>query len=157
MRSIGLLVPALALAPLLSLTLAACGGADTPGQKAANERHENFEEIGDSFKTITDELKKTAPDVAKIREGAARINGFAPQVRDWFPAGSGPQDGVKTDALATIWEQPDAFQQAAARLADEAAAMNTAAEAGDLAAVRGAVLGLGGACKNCHDRFREED
>jgi cytochrome c556 len=151
MRSFGLLAPALCLA------LAACGGADTPGQKAANERHENFEAIGGAFKTIGDELKKEAPDLAKIRESAARINGFAPQVRDWFPAGSGPQDSVDTDALATIWEQPDEFQKAAARLVDAAATLNTAAQSGDLAAVRGAVPGLGGACKNCHDRFREKD
>lgn len=145
------------IAPALCLALAACGRPDTPGARAAHDRHENFEAIGSSFKTIGDELKKGAPDIAKIRDGAAKIHGFAPQVKDWFPAGSGPQDGVKTEALATIWQQPDEFQKAAARLVDAAAALNAAAQSGDLAAVRGAVPALGGACKGCHDRFREKD
>lgn len=148
----------LILPAVLGLALAGCGGApDTPGAKAAHDRHENFEAIGKAFKTIGDELKKDAPDVAAIKAEASRINGFAPQVKDWFPTGSGPQDGVKTDALATIWQQPDEFGKAAARLVDAAGALDAAAQSGDLAAVRGATGPLGAACKGCHDRFREKD
>lgn len=144
------------LASALCLALAACGGApDTPGAQAAHDRHEKFEAIGEAFKLVTDELKKGAPDLARITQSAAVVNGYAPQVKDWFPAGSGPQDGVDTDALATIWQQPDEFGKAAARFAEAAAALHTAAQGGDLAAVRGAVPPLGGACKGCHDRFRE--
>jgi cytochrome c556 len=139
------------------LLLACCGGPQTPGAKAAHERHEHFEAIGKAFKTIGDELKKDTPEVAKIRENAAAINGLAPQVKSWFPAGSGPQDGVKTDALEAAWKEPDALGQAAAKFVDAAIALNTAAQAGDLAAVRGAVPPLGGTCKGCHDRFREKD
>lgn len=148
----------LILPAVLCLALAGCGGApDTPGAKAAQERHENFEAIGKAFKTIGDELKKDAPDLAAIKAQTAKINGFAPQVKDWFPAGSGPQDGVKTDALAAIWQQPDEFGKAAARFGEAATALDAAAQSGDLAAVRGAVAPLGAACKGCHERFREKD
>lgn len=145
------------LAPALSLLLAACGGADTPGAKAAHDRHDKFEAMGKGFKTIGDELKKDAPDLAKIKEGAGTINGLAPQVKDWFPKGSGPQDGVKTDALAAVWEKPDQFGQAAVKLVEAATALNAAAQSGDLAAVRGAVPPLGASCKGCHDNFRAKD
>lgn len=147
------------LAILPALALAACGGGqpDTPEGRIANERHENFEKMGGAFKSATDELKKDAPDLAVIRTGADTINGFAPQVATWFPAGSGPADGIKTDALQAIWEKPDQFKQAAARLVDAAAQFNTLAQAGDLTAIGKGAQELGGSCKNCHDSFREED
>jgi len=148
----------LILPAVLCLALAGCGGSpDTPGAKAAHDRHENFEAIGKAFKTSGDELKKGAPDLAAIKTQATKINGFAPQVKDWFPVGSSPKDGVKTDALAAIWEQPDEFGKAAARFAEAAAALDAAAQSGDLAAVRGAAGPLGAACKSCHERFREKD
>jgi cytochrome c556 len=147
------------LAPLLasSFVLAACGGPQTPGAKAAHERHEHFEALGKDFKAVGDALKKDTPNVEAIRTRTAAINAAAPEVKTWFPAGSGPQDGVKTHALATVWTQPDDFGRAAAKLTDAAAALDAAAQSGDLAAVRGAVPPLGGACKGCHDRFRHKD
>jgi cytochrome c556 len=148
------------LAPLALpaiLILAACGGPQTPGAKAAKERHHNFEALGKAFKGIGDELKKDAPDTAKIKESAGTIDRLAPQLKSWFPAGSGPQDGVKTHALAVVWSQPDEFDRAAKRLGDAAAQLNNAAQSGDLAAIRGTVQPLGAACKNCHDHFREKD
>lgn len=145
------------LAPLACLALAACGGPQTPGAKAAHERHEHFEALGKAFKALGDELKKDAPDTAKVRESAGAINGYASQVKTWFPAGSGPQDGVKTHALQAVWTDPDGFGQAAAKLTDAASALNAAAQAGDLAAVRGAVPPLGAACKGCHEHFRHKD
>jgi cytochrome c556 len=145
------------LAPLACLALVACSGPKTPGEIAAHERHEHFEALGKAFKSLGDELKKDAPDVAKVKENAATINGNAGQVKTWFPAGSGPQDGVKTHALAAVWKDPDAFGRAAAKLTDAATALNAAAGSGDLAAVRGAVPPLGAACKGCHEHFRAKD
>lgn len=149
--------PLVLLAPLACFALAACGGPQTPGAKAAHERHENFEQIGKSFKALGDELKKDAPDVAKVKESATTINNYASQVKTWFPAGSGPQDGVKTHALEAVWKDPDGFGLAAAKLTDAATALNSAAQSGDLAAVRGAVPPLGAACKGCHEKFRAKD
>ncbi len=148
----------LAILPMIALGLAACNGQpDTPEGRIAHQRHENFESIGKAFKAISDELKKSSPDVVVIREGADTINGFAPKVATWFPKGSGPEDGIRTDALQTVWTKPEQFQQAASRLVDEAAKFHALAHAGDMAAIGKGAQELGGACKNCHDTFREED
>ena len=152
MRTLGVLA-----CLVLTLALPACSKPDTPGARAAHERHEKFEALGKNSKAIGDELKKSAPDLAQIRTHAAAINALAPQVKTWFPAGSGPEDGVKTHALATVWQQPAEFDAAARRLVDAAASLQTAAQGTDLAAVRGAMPPLGAACKGCHERFREKD
>ena len=82
---------------------------------------------------------------------------MAPRVESWFPAGSGPEDGIKTDALQTVWAKPDEFKQAAAKLVEESAKFNALAQAGDIAAIGEGMKALGGACKGCHDKFREKD
>ncbi|HEX7752188.1 MAG TPA: cytochrome c [Novosphingobium sp.] len=148
-------VPVLIL-PLL-LGLSACGAPDTPGQRVANARHAGFEAIGDAFKDATDELKDPAPNLGELRVAAATINGLAPKVSTWFAKGSGPQDGVRTDALPAVWQKPAEFRQATERLVAAAASFHASAEAGELAAMREAAKGLGGACKQCHEGFREKD
>lgn len=152
MRSINTIVP------LLALALAACGGdPDTPGARAAAERHESFEQIGKAMKSIGDELKVEKPDVAKIQAAALTINTMAPRVETWFPAGSGPEDGIKTAAKQDVWTRPDEFKAAAAAFTAEAARFDTTAQAGDLAGIGAGMQALGGTCKDCHDKFKTED
>lgn len=146
---------ALTLAPLFAL--AACGdNPDTPEGRIAHERHENFELIGEAFKDATDELKDEAPDVATLRVSAATIAGLAPKVETWFPKGSGPQDGIRSDTLQTVWTRPAEFKHAAERFIAAATTFDTLAKAGDVAGMRKAAQDLGGACKGCHEKFREE-
>ena len=145
-------------AATLLLGLAACKGQpDTPEGRMAHQRHENFEAMGDAYKGITDELKKDAPDFISNRNNADTINGFAPKVVTWFPKGTGPNDGVRTHALETIWTKPEQFQQAATRLANESARFRSLVPGGDAAVLNKAAGELGAACKNCHDTFREKD
>lgn len=144
--------------PLVALGLSACSrNPDTPAGRAADARHESFEEIGDQFKTITDQIKKSEPDFAKIRTAASGIADKAPKVTSWFPAGSGPDDGIKTDALQTVWTKPDEFQAAAAKFVEESAAFNTLVQGTDVAAIGQGVAALGAACKGCHDKFRKPE
>ncbi|HYD47594.1 MAG TPA: cytochrome c, partial [Terriglobales bacterium] len=112
---------------------------------------------GDAFKTASDELKRSAPDVAKLRVSSATIAALAPKVESWFPPGSGPQDGVQSDALETVWTDRGEFRRAAQRFTAAATNFDALAKAGDVAATRDATKALGGACKACHDRFREKD
>ena len=125
--------------------------------RLAHDRHERFEAIGKAFKTINDQLKSAKPDTARVSGAAAKINGYAPQIPTWFPAGTGKQDGIKTHALAEIWREPAAFRKAAGTMAAAAAALNAAAPSGDAERTRAAAQALGKTCKGCHDRFREED
>src|ERR1700757_997004 len=81
---------------------------DAAAVEQAREAH--FKEIGRNFKAARDELKKGAPDLAVVRASAHRIAEAAPQLPTWFPAGSGPQAGLKTEAKAEIWAKPDDFR-----------------------------------------------
>lgn len=119
------------------------------------ERHENYEKIGDSMKVISRELKANAPNLAEVRTGAATIAELAPQVPDWFPAGTGPDVG-KTEARADIWLKPEDFAAKTQAFQRAALAFNNAARGSDLDAIRAAHRDLGKSCKGCHDLYREE-
>ena len=72
----------------------------------------------------------------------------------WFPKGSGPESGVKTDAKAEVWNDAAGFAAAANRFQGEAAKLQEIAAGGDIAAIKAQVRATGGACKNCHDKYR---
>lgn len=139
--------------------------AATPGDVAApvdvqavlKERHDNFEGIGDSFKGLRGELEKDAPDFTLIAAKASDINTRALKIEGHFPPGTSVDDGLKTEALATIWQKPDEFKAAARKLVDESAKLVTLAGGGDKAAVAAQAMAMGGACKGCHDQFRLDD
>jgi cytochrome c556 len=157
-----------ALAAIASLLLAACGG-EAPG--AANEgdkmlsngmtvkqqieaRQKNLKDLGAAMKTVGDQLKSGAPSLETIRPAVQTIKSHAPDLANWFPAGTGPETGVETEALARIWEDPAGFQAAHQRLVDESIKLSDVATGEDLAAIGAQVGAVGGACKNCHDSFR---
>lgn len=119
------------------------------------ERHDNYEKIGDAMKIITRELKKDSPNVAAVRTGAQAIATLAPQVPSWFPAGTGPDIG-KTEARAEIWQRPEDFSAKAEAFEQAARRFELAAQGTDVAAMRAAHAELGKSCKACHDLYREE-
>ncbi|GAB1259408.1 c-type cytochrome [Aurantivibrio plasticivorans] len=147
----------IALSTVMLATVGCGGGGDPEAERIAKLRHDNFEKIGGAFKTIRDEFKESPADMAKISGAAQTIAGLAKEVPSWFPAGSGPDSGVDTEALPSIWEKPTEFQAAADQFVSASDAFAAAAASGDAQATMGEIRNLGGACKNCHDNFREED
>ena len=119
------------------------------------ERHKNYERIGDAMKAISRELKGQSPDLAAVRQNAGTIAQLAPQVKDWFPAGTGPDVG-KTEARAEIWQKPEDFAAKTRDFERAAQQFDTAAKGNDLAAIRAAQAYLGKSCKACHDLYRED-
>lgn len=145
----------------IAIEEAAARTAGTPLQKEQalalmKERHENYEKIGDAMKVVGRELKGDNPDLAQVRANADVIAALAPQVKTWFPQGTGPDVG-KTDAKAEIWQKPDDFAAKAKDFEAAAAAFKTAAQGNDVAAIRAAQGNLGKSCKACHDLYREKD
>ncbi len=151
-----------------SLGVVACGGeaaeeatttaaADEPA--VIEERHENFESIGDAFKAIRGQLEGGAPDFGVIAASASDINTRAQLIEGHFPEGTGRDQGYDTEALPTIWEKPVEFSAAAQKLVEESAtlAAMASAEGAEAAAIGEQVKAMGGACKNCHDTFRLDD
>lgn len=135
---------------------AAAMSAYAAASDVIKERQQGLKSMGEAFKSVRDELSG-GKDVAKIKAASATISKVAGSMEHWFPAGSGSEAGVKTAAKPEIWKDMATFDSARQRLVSEAAKFSQAANSGDLAAVRGGVAGLGGACKNCHDNFRVKE
>jgi cytochrome c556 len=145
-------------ASLLAPALAFVAQASEPGnvKELQKARHDHYHELGDSFKVIRDQLKTDKPDLAAIKTAAKVVNDAAASQEKWFPAGSGPEAG-KTQAKAEIWSKPAEFKTAMKNFADAAPKLQTAANGGDIAAIKTAFGDTGKACKGCHETFRAEE
>ena len=130
---------------------------NTPGGKAAAARHNNFRQVGGAFKAINDELKKDAPDQAVLASQSGKLRALAVQVPSWFPKGSGPESGVKTEARAQVWSDAAGFSAAANRFQVESSKLNQFSAAGDIAGARNQARAVGATCKGCHDKYRQGD
>lgn len=153
-------LPILAIAMLALTAAAACKQQqplDPALEKAMKERHDGFEAMGDSFKKIMDTLKGGGALNAELAAEARKINAAAPRLADWFPAGSGPESGRKTEAKAEIWQKPEAFTEKREAFVAEAGKLAALADANDAAGFAEQVKAVGNTCKGCHDDFRTED
>ena len=164
-------IPAALAAATMSLALVACGeAADSSGEAPAaseaevageadpiSQRQDLLKAMGDSFRDIRGQLEEGTPDFAVISSNAQTIRTNAALIIDLFPAGTGVDSGADTEALETIWQDPETFAAAHERLMTASDGMVTAAASGDPAMVEAAVGDLGSSCKNCHDTFRLDD
>ena len=148
-------VAEVALEPAPEVAPAAAGG-ETPADVPAfmKTRHENYEALGKNMKVLMDNMKAATPDMTAVTAAAAEVKKTADVMGTWFPAGTGPETGIKTGAKANIWTDRATFDAAAVRLQTEATAL--AAET-DAAGFKAQFPKTGAACKNCHDTFREEE
>ncbi|MBU6269421.1 MAG: cytochrome c [Sphingomonadales bacterium] len=138
-----------ALAVLLCATSAAAAPVD-----AIKSRITSLRELGAAMKAVNDGLKSDEPQTILIQQSARQIRNAANQMPGWFPAGTGPEAGVKTAAKPDIWSQAPKFKAALAAFAGEAARFQAVAATGDAAAMKVAARNLGMTCKSCHDSFR---
>ncbi|WP_232962529.1 c-type cytochrome [Paracoccus tegillarcae] len=81
------------------------------------------------------------------------LTGYA--VPALFIEGTSTDDGVETEALPAIWENSEDFASKFSGL-QEAAAGAGAAVAGGQESIGPVLQQLGGACKDCHDDYRED-
>ncbi|WP_334183390.1 c-type cytochrome [Novosphingobium sp.] len=140
--------------PAATTTNASGEAVDVAGTIKAREA--NFKAIGKANKAAKSALEAGTPDFAAVSAAATSIQTDAGKIVDLFPKGSGKESGEKTQALPTIWEKPAEFKAAAEKLATAAGALKTAADAKDAKAATAAMGEIGGACKGCHDTFREK-
>jgi cytochrome c556 len=153
---------------LVAAVIAATGVAFAQGQSssASNQgqaasvaevvkaRQKGLKALGAAFKTIRDELKGDSPDAAKIREASADITQAAAAIGKWFPAGTGPESGVKTDAKAEVWADAAGFATARDAFVRESDEWNRLTNGTDVSAWKEGAAALGQSCKGCHDKYR---
>ena len=140
------LVAALAMAAVSAPLLAS--PADT-----IRSRITSYRELGAAFKAVNDGLRGEIQTVL-IGQYARQIRNAARAQYAFFPAGTGPQPGVKTSAKAEIWSKPGEFRAAQDAFARQADAFQLAVNGGNPVAIRAEARKLGGTCKACHDSFR---
>ncbi|MDZ4373205.1 MAG: cytochrome c [Phenylobacterium sp.] len=124
--------------------------------KTAYVRHENFERLGAAFKGLNDELRKGSPDKAVVAKNAAAMNQLVSALPTWFPRGSGVEARPMSEAKANIWTDAAGFSAAATAARTEVGKLNAAAAAGNIDAVKASVRPVGGSCKGCHDKYRQQ-
>jgi cytochrome c556 len=140
-------------AALAALTLVATPLVAAPAD-VVKSRIAGLRELGAAFKAVNDGLRSPQPQTILIQQSARQIRNAANAMPDWFPAGSGPQPGVKTAAKPEIWTQAPRFRAAQAAFAAQAARFQNATNSGNVNAIRAEARALGGTCKSCHDSFR---
>lgn len=134
---------------LFGATAAVAAPAD-----AVHARVSGLRELGAAFKSMNDMLRGDAPAPILLQQTARQISNAAAEMQGWFPAGSGSEAAVKTAARPEIWNQPAKFKAAEDAFIAQAAKLRTAADRGDLTALRTETRTLGATCKSCHDSFR---
>ncbi len=133
----------------------AAGIGETPADVAAfmKQRHDNYEDMGKNMKVLQDSMKEASPDMTAVTAAATAIKGYADQMGTWFPAGTGPESGIETEAKANIWTDRATFDAAVVKLQEESGKL---AAVTDAAGFMAQFPATGGSCKNCHDTFREK-
>lgn len=113
--------------------------------------------LGGEMKAIGDAAKAGSITRDDAVARARKIDDVAKRISTLFPAGSGPEAGVKTAALPAIWEKPDDFKAAIARLAEASGKLMVAAETGNAQTILAAQGDVGRACIACHRGFQRSN
>ena len=111
--------------------------------------------IGWNFGPMSAMVKgKIAFDAKEFAKHAERIAGLAPQVLEGFAKGS--DKGAETDAKPDIWTHFDDFKSKLDDLIEQSKALSEVAQGGDEAKMKEQFKKLGGACKACHDKYKQD-
>lgn len=95
-----------------------------------------------------------AGDRSKLTSHIDSLSELTTEVDALFQAGSDLDDD---EALPAIWEDPDAFAEAIAKLDSAVENLKVAGDSGDIQAIDDAHRQLGKACKGCHEKYRKDD
>ncbi|MEJ1963164.1 MAG: cytochrome c [Gammaproteobacteria bacterium] len=153
-------IPALALAALWTLSPGSPRTAvaqEAASPKAVIEtRQASLKKMGAAMKAIVEQLKTSSPDTARMTAAMQVISAGAPEISRWFPAGTGPESGVETDALPHIWEDRAKFDSLATGLVAESKNLAAAISGSDPGALRAQVKVVADVCSSCHRSFRAD-
>lgn len=143
---------------MLAGVLLYCGGGAALAQKSPADtikaRVDAMKSMGGNLKTINEQLKGATPDAAAIKTAVTGISTTGKDVASWFPAGTGPESGVKTRAKAEIWSDAAGFKAAADAFVAGNAKFMPIASAGNIDAIKADLKAFTDGCGGCHMKFR---
>src|SRR5262245_7923770 len=135
---------------LLAVTLA---GSAVLAASPIEDREAAMKAIGKAMGDLAKIAKKEMKfDAATVKADAQTINEKLGVAKKLFPEGS--DTGHKTRALEAIWKDRATFDQAFQRAEEASLAMSQVTSEDQFMP---ALNKLGGACKNCHDKFRKPE
>ena len=139
----------------LTLGPAATAVAQNKPEEVIEYRRAAMTMIGWNFAPMSAMAKGKIPfDAKEFAKHAERIATTAPQVLEGFAKGS--DKGAETDAKADIWTHFDDFQSKLTDLVNESKATSEVAKGGDEAKMKEQFKKLGGTCKACHDKYKQD-
>ena len=143
----------LAVAATLAMGLSTAAMADA---KAAIEAREAcMKGHAAMMKVMVPIIKGEAKyDKAAIDDAIAKSDAGCAGWADWWGEDTKPGGAVKTEAKLEIWSDPKGFEAAAMNYMKAQEAVKASA---DEASFKAAFPALGGACKACHEKFRQAD
>ena len=119
---------------------------------ATRYRHQTMKAAAAHRKAISEALAVGAPYRSQALAHAKALTEFFASIPAMFPEKG---DYSESDASPEIWKRWKDFVRQSGEGELIAAAMVTAADNQDWAAVESHLLKLGKACKSCHDLYRE--
>ncbi len=141
---------------LTTSTAVLAASADERAQTAAETRQGLLKVVARYFGPIFLMAREQIPyDGDVVKANAEKIAVLLPMIPDLFAADTSAFD-LETEALNNIWEDLDDFNAKAQTSAEKASALAAAAANGQGAAMQ-AFGELGGACKACHDNYRQQN
>ncbi len=149
--------------------LAACGSGDAPKEETIavkdvdpatktliESRQKNFKTLAGNFKTVREANKAGELNSPEVIAALTTMSALAGELTTWFPAGSGPETGVKMEALPAIWEDKATFETLAGDLNAAITETKTALEAGEFEKASAMANSIGKNCGACHDKFKAD-
>lgn len=139
---------------LLSVAAVAIGAVKP--DTAIHYRQSVYTMINWNFSPMGDMVKgKTPWNAAEFSKHADRIAALTPQLMEGFPAGS--DKGAKTEAKPDIWKNQDDFKSKMDELVKQSQTLAEVSRTGDEAKMKEQFKTTAGACKSCHDKYRNKD
>ncbi|MFT4821612.1 MAG: cytochrome c556 [Candidatus Azotimanducaceae bacterium] len=136
--------------------LAADSMRETTIADVVDTRQQGFKEMGRAMKVFRTELRSDSPDSNAMMVAAKTVASHADEISGWFPAGSGPESGLETDALPYIWKNTEKFSRLSREIVPASVALVAAVATKDTATIVSGVSATGKTCKGCHDSFRDD-
>jgi cytochrome c556 len=120
---------------------------------AIKYRRAAFSLMGNHIGRISAQLKAEKPNVQTIQSSAALVQTFSMLPYEAFGPGT---DMGSTEAKDAVWKEPAKFKAAAEKMQAEVTKLVATAKGGDVKAIQTQFGAVGGACKACHDDFKNK-
>ena len=127
--------------------------AETSAEDAFKYRQYIMTALKGHAGAVSTQTRGLAGNSDYVANHAKAIANLGTELHTIFPEGSNVED---SEALPVIWEEPEEFAAAVAKAEEAMAALDEAADGGDMQAIGAAFMDVGKACKGCHERFRVE-